>query len=477
MLCLLIGGGAPILRDNFDSYSHASSNSMFGRPSQSKCVLDTQIGEDLRIILLPCRDNPDMFIASGVLRDHWAVVLATSGSFLEVHEVWLFFSKLSSIVNFVNASSKRYSELKSAKEKGIIELIASEELETGTGANQVRTLQRAGDTRWSSHFTSVSRLVEMFGATLEVLRKMINDGPSRDMRGEAKGAYREMKSFEFVFILLWLHRVLGISDILCRALQAKSLDILNALNYITSTKRLLQEFRDNGWDDFIRSVESFCGKHDISVADMSVRYMEGTRRSCQQKDYITIEHHYHFDIFNYVIDFQLTEINSRFPEQTMELLTLSSALDPIYGFKLFDIDRICCLAEKFYPHDFTANEIFALRRELEHYKFDVLSHPLFQKVASLSELCQRLIETKKSQHYFLIDRLIRLVLTLPVSTATTERAFSATSLIKTSLRNKIENEFLSNCMVVYVEREIANTIVPESIIDEFYCLKPRKVQF
>ncbi|KDO47536.1 hypothetical protein CISIN_1g048773mg [Citrus sinensis] len=35
----------------------------------------------------------------------------------EVHEVWLFFSKLSSIVNFVNASSKCYSELKSAKEK------------------------------------------------------------------------------------------------------------------------------------------------------------------------------------------------------------------------------------------------------------------------------------------------------------------------------------------------------------------------
>ncbi|XP_024035784.1 uncharacterized protein LOC127903743 [Citrus sinensis] len=320
-------------------------------------------------------------------------------------------------------------------------------------------------------------LIEMFGATLEVLRKMINDGPSRDMRGEAKSAYREMKSFEFVFILLLLHRVLGISDILCRALQAKSLDILNALNYITSTKRLLQEFRDNGWDDFVRSVESFCGKHDISVADMSVRYMEGTRRSCQQKDYITVEHHYHFDIFNDVIDFQLTEINSRFPEQTMELLTLSSALDPIDGFKLFDIDRICCLAEKFYPHDFTANEIFALRRELEHYKFDVLSHPLFQQVASLSELCRRLIETKKSQHYFLIDRLIRLVLTLPVSTATTERAFSAMSLIKTSLRNKMENEFLSNCMVVYVEREIADTIVPESIIDEFYYLKPRKVQF
>ncbi|KAH9696951.1 TTF-type domain-containing protein [Citrus sinensis] len=305
----------------------------------------------------------------------------------EVHEVWLFFSKLSSIINFASASFKRYSELKSAREKEIIDLIALEELETGTGANQVRTLQRAGDTRWSSHFTSVSRFIEMFGATLEVLGKMINDGSSRDMRGEAKGAYREMKSFEFVFILLLLNKVLGISDILCRALQTKSLDILNALNYVSSTKRLLQEFRDSGWDDFIRSVVSFCEKYDITMLDMSDCYMEGTGRSCQQKDYVTVEHHYYFDVFHAVIDFQLMELNSRFSEQTVELLTLSSALDPVDGFKSFDIDNICSLAEKLYPHDFTPNEVLALRRELEHYQIDVLSHPRFQNMASLSELC------------------------------------------------------------------------------------------
>ena len=58
----------------------------------------------------------------------------------------------------------------------------------------------------------------------------------------------------------------------------------------------------------------------------------------------------------------------------------------------------------------------------------------------------------------------------------TEHAFSTMSLIKTSLCNKIENEFLSNCMVVYAEREIADTIDPKSIIDEFYCLKLRKIQ-
>jgi hypothetical protein len=38
----------------------------------------------------------------------------------------------------------------------------------------------------------------------------------------------------------------------------------------------------------------------------------------------------------------------------------------------------------------------------------------------LSELCQKLVETGKVSIYFLIDRLVRLVLTLPISTATTE---------------------------------------------------------
>ena len=40
-----------------------------------------------------------------------------------------------------------------------------------------------------------------------------------------------------------------------------------------------------------------------------------------------------------------------------------------------------------------------------------------------------------------IDRLICLVLTLPVSTATTERAFSAMKLLKTRLRNKMKDDF------------------------------------
>ena len=81
---------------------------------------------------------------------------------------------------------------------------------------------------------------------------------------------------------------------------------------------------------------------------MNARYMEGTKSSYQQKNDITVEHNYCINIFNVVIDSHLMELNNRFTKQTMELLTLSSALNLIDGFKSFKIDDICTLAQKFY---------------------------------------------------------------------------------------------------------------------------------
>ncbi|KAH9781335.1 TTF-type domain-containing protein [Citrus sinensis] len=350
----------------------------------------------------------------------------------DVPDVWLFFSTLGSIVNVLTSSAKRLSELKSVWEVEIIDLIASGEVQTGTGANQIHTLQRPGATRWSSHFRSVSRLLDLFSVVRKVLGKLVECGPNNSIRGEAKGACESMISFKFVFILHLLNKVLGMSDLLCQALQVKSQDILNAVHLVSTTKKLLQRLRDNGWETFIENVVLFCEKNEIDMPDMKARHMKGRGRSCQQNDYITVEHYYHYDIFNTVIDFQLMELNNRFTEQTLELLTLSSALNPIDAFKSFKIEDICSLAERFYPEDFTKIELQALRRQLECFEIDIHSLQEFQNITSLSELCRRLVETRKSQIYFLLDRLIRLMLTLPVSTATTERAFSAMKLIKTN---------------------------------------------
>ena len=95
-------------------------------------------------------------------------------------------------------------------------------------------------------------------------------------------------------------------------------------------------------------------------------------------------------------------------------------------------------------------------------------------MSTIFELCRGLAKTNKLKHYHLIDWLICLVLTLTVSTisiATTERTFSVMKYVKIVLHNKMEEKFLADSMMIYIEREFAEDIDSDSIIDEFYSTK------
>ncbi|XP_042396935.1 uncharacterized protein LOC121987098 [Zingiber officinale] len=227
--------------------------------------------------------------------------------------------------------------------------VVAGERETERGANQIGTLHRVGTTRWSSHFDSICDLIDKYNATINVIENIIIDGSSTSMRGEAGGSLIVMKSFDFIFILHLMHKIMAITNLLRRALQQKSIDIVNAMDLVSTTKALLLTLRND---------------------EMSARYKHSSR-SCQHKDAITVEHHFHYDIFNAAIDFQLEELNSRFSDETVELLMLSSALDPKDNFNRFNIDKICNLAEKYYPEDFTEHEIHNLRCQLQHFELDV----------------------------------------------------------------------------------------------------------
>ncbi|XP_050387407.1 uncharacterized protein LOC126803694 [Argentina anserina] len=221
------------------------------------------------------------------------------------------------------------------------------------------------------------------------------------------------------------------------------LKYLEILNHITTTKEKFQELRENGWESLFATVVSFYKDQGIDVPDMNAPHKKGTDRPSQHRDVITIEHYYHFDIVNVVIDKQLAELDDRFPEQSKELLILSASLDPRDGFKSFKEDDICSLAKKFYPQDFTSSELHALNLQLAFYGEVIRQHP------DLSDLCVKLVKTRLAEDYHLILRLVRLVLTLLVFTSTTERAFSALRIIKNRLRSKIKEEFFDDCMIVH----------------------------
>ncbi|KAK9674436.1 hypothetical protein RND81_12G232300 [Saponaria officinalis] len=129
----------------------------------------------------------------------------------------------------------------------------------------------------------------------------------------------------------------------------------------------------------------------------------------RQQDQITVELPFRVEFFYVAIDKQLQELNKRFNERALELLALTS------------------------------------RYQLQHFICKVLSDV---KLSILQELCPYLTETGKLDVYFLLRRLIRVVLTFPISIAT-ERAFSVMKIMKTRLRNKMEDDFFADSSYSY----------------------------
>ncbi|KAK8363395.1 hypothetical protein V6Z11_A03G161900 [Gossypium hirsutum] len=175
--------------------------------------------------------------------------------------------------------------------------------------------------------------------------------------------------------------VLGITDKLCQALQRRSQDILNAMSLVLTTKDLIQKLRDDGWNELLKNVISFCESSELDFPNMNAQYIVG--RSHNKKEDVTVEHHYRVDIFFATIDTHLQKLKSRFNENVVELLTLTIALDPKEFFKLFDIDKICILVNKFYPEYFSQQEKERLPYELKHYELDVCKHPDLRKISTL----------------------------------------------------------------------------------------------
>jgi hypothetical protein len=190
---------------------------------------------------------------------------------------------------------------------------------------------------------------------------------------------------------------------------------------------------------------------------------------------ITYLHYFRVEVFCQVIDLIAQEMNNRFTETSMELLLCIACLDPRDSFSAFDLDRLCRLAE-FYPEDFSTIDCVILRDQLDTYIRDVRRTNVFSGLKDIGALAVKMVETRKNILYPLVYRLITLALVLPVTTATVERVFSAMKIIKTDLRNRMRDDWMNDCMVVYIEREIFETIENEAILQRFQKMHNRRIQ-
>lgn len=122
------------------------------------------------------------------------------------------------------------------------------------------------------------------------------------------------------------------------------------------------------------------------------------------------------------------------------------------------------LAE-FYLDDFDSNKLDGLGLELVTFIDNVRADLRFDNLNRISDLVKLMVQTNKHITFPLVYQLLKLVLILPVATASVERCFSAMNIVKKKLANKMGDQFMSDCLICYMKKDIFFTISNDAVID------------
>jgi len=144
-------------------------------------------------------------------------------------------------------------------------------------------------------------------------------------------------------------------------------------------------------------------------------------------------------------------------------LSCVACLDPNGSFANFEIEKLVELA-KIYKDDFSDYDCVKLRGDLLVFIDEVKIDKDFYTCTDLGNLAEKMVQSDRHTSFPLVYRLIELALILLVATTTVERAFSAMNIIQTEWRNKMNDDWMNNSMICYIEWDLFASIDDDKIL-------------
>jgi hypothetical protein len=105
--------------------------------------------------------------------------------------------------------------------------------------------------------------------------------------------------------------------------------------------------------------------------------------------------------------------------------------------------------------------------QLDSYIDDVRQNDSFKGLVNVVDLSVKLVQINRHTLYDMVYSLLKLVLLLPIATASVERVFSAMASAKTKKRNKLGGALLDGYLVTFIERDIFFEVDENDIIETF----------
>ena len=328
---------------------------------------------------------------------------------------------------------------------------------------QHRQLHQLSDTRWTCRHDSINAICYTFDAILKTLES-VADGNDGKKAAEAKGLLLQIKSFQFVLSLNIFDRILTCSKLLSDALQSTKLDLGKAADLVTSTIGTLEEFRtDTEWMKVLSYSKRVCNMYGIPITEFvrgrssrpPTRYDDDViHETTGMRDNDCSFESYKVNLYYSILDTFLHEIKRRFTDKNQVIMRAIQACCPTSSV-FFDIDT---LEPMITAYDLNLSNIAA---EVQVAKRMLIGKDL----QDVSDVLLQLVPLKEA--FPALIHLLRIALTICVTTAKCERTFSCLKLLKNYLRSTMSQGRLNDLAVMAVESDIVKKISIETIVNKF----------
>ena len=328
---------------------------------------------------------------------------------------------------------------------------------------QTRELQRLSDTRWACRYSTVNSICYTFDAILATLEDLAEDSDGMKAT-QATGLMLQVKSFKFLLCLIIFDKVLSITKGLSDVLQSASLDLAKAADLVSGTIETLEDLRtDSYWDRLFTYIESIAKLHNIDIiGHRPSRKRKLPSRLCDtvilestgSSEVLATSQQFKVGLHYPILDAFLMELNRRFSGRNVELMRAIHACNPQCS-QFLEPEQLQPLVDSYnLDSESLRMESILCKRTLAKKTMDSTAD-VFKELLPLKEAFPTLLG------------ILRIALTICVSSASCERSFSALKRIKTYLRSTMQEERLVNLAVLSVEREISQTLNLEDVIDKF----------
>lgn len=368
-----------------------------------------------------------------------------------ISEAREFFEMLESVYSFFSSSLVNHHKFA--------------ETQATLGLQQTELVQLS-TTRWACQLRSVNAVLDNFPAIIECLL-----GINTPL---AVGLRVKLCKFSSVYLLVMFHTLLSVCAGLHLYLQKENIDLARAVEYKDAVTDSLKEKRsDSTAGELHARALAICEANKLVVSDAS---SEQRRKTKRMVDYVVestcgagseatgssnaddLKQRLLFPC----LDRMLAELEKRFSDVSEELLGGIMACSP-KSEHFLSVPLLSTLALH-YNIDLKPAEVMVASNFFKRKK--ETGGDVEDMLAVYKQLDADMFPTLKAT--------VQAALTIPVSSCSCERSFSALRRLHTWLRRTMGQNRLHNLAVMSIETEVLDGISHDTVIDRFANLKVRR---